>query len=64
VSSSDAPSEETEPPVETTIRPAVADSGVDVGQIRAFLELTPLERLRKMQSFVGAVIRIRKLNAQ
>jgi len=42
----------------------VADSGVDVGQIRAFLELTPLERLRKMQSFVGAVIRIRKLNAQ
>jgi hypothetical protein len=41
---------------------SLADSGVDLVQIRAFLELTPLQRLRRMQSFVAAVNRIRGQN--
>jgi hypothetical protein len=40
----------------------IGDQGVDRGQIRAFLRLSPAERLRQMQRFVNAVLRIRQLN--
>ena len=41
---------------------SVDDQGVDRSQIRAFLQLTPAERLRKMQGFANAVLRIRHMN--
>jgi hypothetical protein len=44
--------------------PDVDEDGVDRAQIRAMLALTPSERLRRVQEFVEAAMRIREANAQ
>lgn len=41
---------------------AVDDSGVDRAQIRQMLDLTPEERLRRVQEFVESALEIRNLN--
>lgn len=48
-------------PPETTGGAVDAD-GIDRAQIRAFLKLTPAERLTTLQQFVNAVQQVRKLN--
>ena len=50
------------PANETPARPDIDENGVDRAQIREMLELTPIERLRRMQDFVNAVRRIRAVN--
>jgi len=52
--------EEEQPP---DWRDAYTEDGVDLSLIRSFLSLTPAERLRMLQGFVNAVLRIRALNA-
>jgi hypothetical protein len=42
---------------------AYDELGVDRSQIRAMLALTPVERLRWLESFVESVLEIRALNA-
>ena len=56
------------PAVETQVEPvavdprdAVDDSGVDLTLIRAYLQLTPLERLRALQNNVRALQKFRPL---
>jgi hypothetical protein len=47
-------------------RPAAPDvdaNGIDRAQIRAMLELTPEERLRRVEEFLEAALEIRALNA-
>ncbi|MFN8091758.1 MAG: hypothetical protein U0599_05950 [Vicinamibacteria bacterium] len=46
-----------------TRRPDVDSAGVDRAQIRAFLELTPEERLRRVEEHVEAILEIREKNA-
>jgi pyocin large subunit-like protein len=41
---------------------AVDDNGIDRAQIRRMLDLTPEERLRRVQEFAEAVLGIRELN--
>ncbi len=41
---------------------AVDDNGVDRAQIRQMLDLTPEERLRRVQEFVESALEIRELN--
>jgi hypothetical protein len=36
--------------------------GVDRSQIRAMLELSPLERLRRLEAFIASTLEIRALN--
>jgi hypothetical protein len=43
--------------------PDIDAQGVDRGQIRSMLALTPEERLRRMQEYVESVSAIRDLNA-
>ncbi|HKO48503.1 MAG TPA: hypothetical protein VJV79_12315 [Polyangiaceae bacterium] len=44
-------------------RPSLADkNGVDRAQIREMLQLTPEQRLARIQDFVEAVLVIRELN--
>lgn len=44
-------------------RPSLADkNGVDRAQIREMLQLTPEQRLARIQDFVEAVLAIRELN--
>lgn len=51
-----APSDESPAP------PDIDESGVDRAQIREMLELTPIERLRRVEDFVTDVLTIRALN--
>jgi hypothetical protein len=44
--------------------PDIDENGVDRAQIREMLALTPSERLRRVQGFVEAALRIREANAQ
>jgi hypothetical protein len=44
--------------------PDIDENGVDRAQIRAMLALTPSERLRRVQEFVEAAMRIREANAK
>ena len=55
-----APRDEALAPAE----PDIDENGVDRAQIRAMLALTPSERLRRVQAFVEAAMRIREANAQ
>jgi hypothetical protein len=48
----------------STAEPDIDENGVDRAQIRAMLALTPSERLRRMQEFVEAALRIREANGQ
>jgi hypothetical protein len=43
--------------------PDIDENGVDRAQIRAMLALSPSERLRRVQEFVEAAMRIREANA-
>ena len=40
----------------------IDENGVDRAQIRAMLELTPGERLMRVQEFVESAVEIRQLN--
>jgi hypothetical protein len=44
--------------------PDIDENGVDRAQIRAMLELTPVERLRLVEEFVESALEIRELNAR
>ncbi len=44
--------------------PDIDENGVDRAQIRAMLELTPEERLRRVEGFIQSALEIRKLNEQ
>ena len=43
-------------------QPDIDADGVDRAQIRAMLELTPEERLKRVEEFVEAALEIRVLN--
>jgi hypothetical protein len=43
--------------------PDIDAAGVDREQIRAFLKLTPEERLRRVQEHVESILEIREINA-
>ena len=43
-------------------QPDIDENGVDRAQIRAMLELTPEERLRRIEEFVESALEIRELN--
>jgi hypothetical protein len=43
--------------------PDIDDQGVDRGQIRDMLALTPEERLKRLEGFVTGILEIRALNA-
>jgi hypothetical protein len=43
--------------------PDIDENGVDRAQIRAMLQLTPEERLRRVEEFVECILEIRDLNA-
>jgi hypothetical protein len=45
-------------------QPAASSDGVDITLIRWFLSLTPAERLRVVQQYANAVMRIRELNGR
>ena len=52
-------------PLSENAFPAVPDidaNGVDRAQIRAMLELSPEERLRKVEEFIESAFEIRELN--
>ena len=54
------------PPVaEGSARPPIEidENGVDRAQIRAMLDLSPEERLRKVEDFVRGLVEIRDRNA-
>ena len=55
-----------EPPrlADSPAAPDIDDNGVDRAQIRAMLELTPEERLRRVEEFVQSILEIRKVNEQ
>jgi hypothetical protein len=57
----------TPPVAEEGSTPPAADidaNGVDRAQIRAMLDLTPEERLRKVEDFVRVLVEIRDRNAE
>jgi hypothetical protein len=54
------PPERTEPP-EGAARPAFDEAGVDLTLIRAYLALTPIERLRSLQNAVRAIRKFRPI---
>jgi hypothetical protein len=43
--------------------PEIDAAGIDREQIRAFLGLTPEERLRRVEEYVESVLEIRDINA-
>jgi len=45
-----------------SVTPDVDESGVDRAQIRAMLDLSPEERLRRVEDFVESVLEIRRIN--
>lgn len=44
---------------ETPWQPDTAPDGVDLGQIRSMLALTPIQRLQRMQDFVDGIMALR-----
>jgi hypothetical protein len=44
--------------------PDIDENGVDRAQIRAMLQLTPEERLLRVEEFIESMIEIRKLNEE
>ncbi len=52
-SEKEAPDETVEPELD------IAPNGVDLGQIRWFLSLTPMERLEALQDFVDGALALR-----
>jgi len=44
--------------------PDIDENGVDRAQIRAMLQLTPEERLLRVEEFIESIIEIRKLNEE
>lgn len=44
--------------------PDIDENGVDRAQIRAMLQLTPEERLLKVEEFIASMIEIRELNEE
>lgn len=44
--------------------PDIDENGVDRSQIRAMLELTPEQRLKRIEEFVDSLREIRELNEQ
>jgi hypothetical protein len=42
--------------------PEIDENGVDLAQIRAMLELTPEQRLRRMTSFLNSLLAVRDLD--
>lgn len=54
-------------PRETEANPAdpdIDENGVDRAQIRAMLQLTPEERLLRVQEFIDSMLEIRDLNEE
>lgn len=43
----------------TAWEPEIAPDGVDLGQIRTMLELSPTQRLERMQDFLDGVMTLR-----
>ena len=41
------------------VEPEIAPDGVDLGQIRWFLSLTPMERLEALQDFLDGALALR-----
>jgi hypothetical protein len=54
--------DENTPPEAENARPSVDEAGVDLGLIRAYLALSPIERLRSLQNAVRAIQKFRKIN--
>lgn len=54
-----AEEEGTAPASQGTARASFDDAGVDLGLIRAYLALSPLERLRSLQNAMGAIQKFR-----
>jgi hypothetical protein len=52
---------ETDPP---PADPDIDENGVDRAQIRAMLQLTPEERLLRVEEFIESMLEIRKLNEE
>jgi hypothetical protein len=52
---------ETDPP---RADPDIDENGVDRAQIRAMLQLTPEERLLRVEEFIESMLEIRKLNEE
>lgn len=44
--------------------PDIDENGVDRAQIRAFLKLSPEERLRKVEAFVASALEIRERSGE
>ena len=44
--------------------PDIDENGVDRAQIRAMLQLTPEERLLRVEEFIESMLEIRKLNEE
>lgn len=44
--------------------PDIDENGVDRAQIRAMLQLTPEERLSRVEEFIESMIEIRQLNEE
>ena len=42
----------------------IDDNGIDRAQIREMLDLSPEERLRRLQEFVESLLEIRELNEE
>ena len=55
-------SDERAAPAPVPCEPDIDADGIDVAQIRAMLDLTPVERLAQMASFTNALLEIRALN--
>jgi hypothetical protein len=51
-------------PVSSPAAPDIDENGVDRAQIRAMLELTPEDRLLRVQEFVESILEIRELNEE
>jgi len=46
------------------VDPDIDENGVDRAQIRGMLQLTPEERLLRVEEFIDSMIAIRKLNEE
>lgn len=51
-------------PTAARSEPDIDENGVDRAQIRAMLQLSPEERLRKVEAFVASAIEIRERSAE
>lgn len=51
-------------PTAARSKPDIDENGVDRAQIRAMLQLSPEERLRRVEAFVASAIEIRERSAE